>query len=102
VPCFAQIAAPTRKRRINGYPLANMQRVIMSIARIRPGCRHNAREFVAQHQRVFDYRIANAAIGIGVQVRAAYPHRLYAQQNFSGLGRVGFGNCFYPHIAGTV
>ena len=47
--------------------------------------RHRAGGLVPQHHGVLAGRVAHRPFGVGMQVRAADPHRLHAHANLPGL-----------------
>ena len=73
-----------------------------TIGRLRSDGFDNGGELVANHERALDRRVADASVMVRMQVAAADPRRLHAQQHLAGSGQPGRGHALDAEIARPV
>jgi hypothetical protein len=99
---FAHFAATARLGWINCHPRSNLQRLKMAVEGICTHSLDHSAEFVAQNERFGDYRVADAAIQVVVQVTTAHAHTGYPQEHLAETGRARTRNLFDAQITRAV
>ena len=102
VSLLAHLAAAAGLCRVDSHPCAWQERGEVAVETLRPHRLHHAAKLVAQDQRRRHHRVADAPIGVGVQVAAADADGSDAQQGHARSWRARTRHPLHPQVGGTV
>ena len=102
MPLLAKLAPSAGLRRVNRHTHSCLQRVEISIQRIRAHRLNSRRKFVPKHKRTLNGRTPNPRVLVGMEVAAANPRYTDPQQDITGFGWPTVRDPLQTHVAGPV
>jgi hypothetical protein len=96
VTLFAKFTAAAGLRRVDRDAHACLQRAECAVERIEACIFHNPGELMAENERALNSGVANPGVRIRMQIAAADPRDLHAQQNIATAGRAWAREFLHP------
>jgi hypothetical protein len=102
MPHLAHLTVVTGGSRVYGNALAQNEWVIQSIAGVFPNCFDDSSKLVAEHQRGLHPGVADAPVGVGMQVRAADADGCYFEEDLARARRIRAGDVVNANVTRAV